>query len=279
MKIHPSTTLGAAIRKYGAENTTKKKSANVEKYRVRRWLNHALAERPLNRLKGTDFGDYRDQRLEEGAAPGTVRKELIFISALFTAAVKDWGLEELPNPITKMRVPQDAPGRKRRLLKHEEPKLLAAAKDRLRVMILFALDTAMRRGEIAKLRWENVDFERKEALVQNTKNGDSRTVPLSKRARKMLRELQPMGVHTGTVFGVSPRWITEHFRRTAKRAELDNIRFHDMRHEATSRLFESGKFTLIEIARITGHKDLTALDGYTHLGAGFLADRMDDEED
>ena len=131
--------------------------------------------------------------------------------------------------------------------------------------VVLALETGMRRGELLSVEWGNVDLNRRTALLPITKNGDSRGVPLSSRALTVLRSLPPST--TGRVFGdLTADAVKLSFRRTTVRAGITGLRFHDLRHEATSRLFEKG-LNVMEVASVTGHKTLQMLKRYTHLNA------------
>jgi integrase len=125
----------------------------------------------------------------------------------------------------------------------------------------------MRRGEMINLIWKNINFEKRTAYLPETKNGTSRTVPLSMRAIELLNKLEKTGEQLFPVNGDS---LGKAFRRVTDRAGIEDLRFHDLRHEATSRLFEKG-LQLMEVSAITGHKDLAMLKRYTHLDAEKLA--------
>ncbi|MFN2302004.1 MAG: site-specific integrase, partial [Gammaproteobacteria bacterium] len=134
------------------------------------------------------------------------------------------------------------------------------------------LETAMRRGELLSLVWPHIDLARRTALLPETKNGHARVVPLSPKAVEVLKDLRPRA--TGPVFPeVSNESIKRAFIRAARRAGLDDFRFHDLRHEATTRLFEKG-LAMMEVASITGHRDPRKLRGYTHLAAEALAKKL-----
>ena len=129
----------------------------------------------------------------------------------------------------------------------------------------------MRRGEICELRWENINKIKKTAKLFETKNGDNRNIPLSPKALKLLSELPQQS--KGRVFSMRPDSVTQSFERCCKRSEVEGLRFHDLRHEATSRFFEMG-FNIMEVSSITGHKDLSMLKRYTHLRVEDLAERL-----
>jgi integrase len=218
---------------------------------------------------------YREERLKK-VKPETVRKDLLCIKRILTVASKEWDVY-LPhgNPVDMVTVPpQPKRGRERRFECGEQTKLLEIAKqygEQIYLIILFATETAMRRGEIVKLRWENIDRTRRTAKLEDTKNGENREVPLSPSALKVLASL-PRNI-SGKVFSMKADSITRAFERCCKNAEISDLRFHDLRHEATSRFFEMG-FNIMEVSAITGHKDLAMLKRYTHLKAEDLARRL-----
>ncbi|MCH8112115.1 MAG: site-specific integrase [Proteobacteria bacterium] len=121
------------------------------------------------------------------------------------------------------------------------------------------------------LQWSNINFAASVARLANTKNGTPRDVPLSSRAAATLTSL-PRSLD-GRVFPLATETVKDSFRRIADSAELQDLRFHDLRHEATSRFFEKGLDTM-EVAAITGHKTLTMLRRYTHLRAADLARKL-----
>jgi integrase len=138
-------------------------------------------------------------------------------------------------------------------------------------IITWAIETAMRRGEITAMRWEHVDQRPRVLLIPETKNGTARRVPLSKAALAVLDAL-PRRID-GLVWGVQPNTISQAFEQVCEAAGIEGLTFHDLRHEATSRLFEKG-LNPMEVAAITGHKTLQMLKRYTHLRAEDLVNRL-----
>jgi integrase len=183
-------------------------------------------------------------------------------------------MESLQNPVELAAKPKPSRGRDRRLEKGEEEKLLKAASPIFQAVILFALATAMRREENASLQWKNVSINNRYVYLPETKNAEARTVPLSTTALDILKTL-PSPEGGERVFGMTANQITDTMKRVRKKAELSNIRFHDLRHEATSRFFENTDLDVMEIKAITGHKTLQMLARYTHLRTALLADRLD----
>ncbi|MBI2241482.1 MAG: site-specific integrase [Magnetospirillum gryphiswaldense] len=269
------TTLHEALERYEREVTPKKKGARQEKSRIAKWKRDALALRSLASIRGADMAAWRDRTLNDGASPTTIRNDMALISHLFTIAAKEWGLESLSNPVQKITIPSPARARDRRLVGDEETRLLTAADSLsnpwMRPLIVLALETGMRQGELLALTWDCLDLSRRVAALADTKNGESRAVPLSTRAASTLRDLSRC--LDGRVFPLTQDQVTYFFTRSTEKAEIKDLRFHDLRHEATSRLFERG-LNAMEAAAVTGHKTLQMLKRYTHLRAEDLAAKL-----
>lgn len=270
-----SFTLGAALQRYLNTITPRKKSREQEARRIKKLLTHPLATFELNTLRGAAFARYRDERLALGLSASSVRLELAIISHLYTIAASDWGMEDLKNPIKTLSKPRPSRGRNRRLLDGEEARLLAAidtGKPWLKPLVLLALETAARLGELLALHWADVHLAKRVMLFRDTKNGEPRTVPLSTKAKNIFNDLPR---ENEKVFQFERSYISRSFHAATLAAGLDDLRFHDLRHEATSRLVELNRFTMLEISLITGHKTLAMLQRYTHLNAAALAARLD----
>ena len=255
-------TLKKALEKYEEEEIPKKKG-HQEKYVVKAWMKHDLALRPLASIRSSDLATYMKERLKV-VGPKTVLHHLSTISNLFEIARTTWeDMEGLANPVHQIKKPQLRNARDRRLSEDERKKLIEACGELecgwLVPIIELAVETAMRRGEIIKLDWENIDIEKQTAYLPETKNGNPRTVPLSTKAKGILRVLwpqesgEPAKAPKGQVFNLHPDFVSRAFREVCKKAKLRNLRLHDLRHEATSRLFEKG-LNPMEVATITGHE-------------------------
>lgn len=265
------TTLGDALRRYRREVSDGKKGAKQEGVRIDAWLAHPLAGKMLAAVTSSDLATYRDERLQT-VKPATVRLDLAVISNLYTVAAKEWHMEGLNNPCKNMRLPGGSQARDRRPTPAELEKLYAEAKAKhyeMPALIELAADTAMRRSELALLRRDQV--RGKVAYLDDTKNGTRRAVPLSSRARELLASL-PVRLD-GRYFSLSPQTVSNYFPLICAAAGVPGLTFHDLRHEATSRLFERG-FPIMEVAAITGHKTLAMLKRYTHLSPETLADKL-----
>jgi integrase len=274
-KAAESTTLREAFERYINDYLPRLAHYEANIYRVRRLQRQALADKFMAAIQGKDIAEYIKEREAEGMGANTIRLELAFLSRLFNVAIRDWGMGSLINPVTQVSRPKTPKGRERRLEEGEEERLMAVVSPEMRNIIYLALETAMRREEIANLRWSRIDLERRTATLYETKNGETRTIPLSPPALEILRALRPeSNGRDDRVFTQTPSAITQAMRRACRNAELPDLRFHDLRHEATSRLFENTDLDLMEIRSITGHKTLQMPARYSHLRMDRLADRL-----
>ena len=262
-----ATTLREALDRYEKEVTPGKKGRDDERYKLDVWRRSDLASRSMASIQGKDLAAWRDQETARGSAPGTIRRRLALLSHLFVIARREWGMTSLTNPADNVRLPPPGPARDRRLVGDEQTRLQAAATvygGEVGPLVTWAIETAMRRGEIAAMRWEHLDRRARVLLVPETKNGTPRRVPLSTAALAVLDQI-PRRID-GRVWGMRPDSISQAFERVCKAAGIEGLTFHDLRHEATSRLFEKG-LNPMQVATITGHKTLQMLKRYTHLRA------------
>ncbi|QND56595.1 site-specific integrase [Mesorhizobium huakuii] len=186
------------------------------------------------------------------------------------------------NPLTDLALKVKDNKRDRRLREGEFEKLLIAGrKTRNRMLIpivRLALETAMRRGEILALRFRDVDIERCMATIQDSKNGHSRTIPLSSLAVAILETTIAVMNEKGKaqnarIFPLTPVAVRLAWDKLTKRAIIDDLHFHDLRHEAISRFFEKG-LTVPEVASISGHRDIRMLLRYAHADKAQLAKKL-----
>jgi len=181
-------------------------------------------------------------------------------------------MESLANPIENIRMPKMPAGRDRRLNDGEAKQLLGSAEYPLKEIIILAIETGMCRGEILDVTWENVNVKKSTIELPDTKNGESRIIPLSIKVKTTIESL-PAQI-SGKVFPeLTGDDLSLQFRKLCKKLKIEGLRFHDLRHEATSRFFEKG-LDLMEVASIIGHKTLHMLKRYTHLRAEDLAKKL-----
>ncbi|PZQ80763.1 MAG: integrase [Ancylobacter novellus] len=274
-RIVESLTLKDVLVRYLDEVTPLKRSADNERCRIKALLKRDMMFRTMARLTPGDVASYRDERLQT-VASSTVLRELNTIGHAIETARREWGLNIPQNPVKMIRRPKAPRPRERRLHPGEEERLLAAADAGrtpwMRLLIILAIETAMRQGEILSLRWSDVDLERRIAHLDETKNGERRDVPLSTRALEALQALAEQRVDDRVIpftkSAVGQAWL--HLRG---RAGSNDLHYHDLRHEAVTRLLERG-LNVIEVSTISGHKELRMLQRYAHLKAVDLVERL-----
>jgi integrase len=235
-------------------------------------MKHPIAQYNMAQLSPKHIADYRDERLKV-IKPNTVIRELAVLSSIINHARREWGLNII-NPVSMIKKPSSTPGRNR-ILNNEELDRLFIQLEKISVwykpLVEFALETAMRRGELMSLMWADVNFEKSIAFLPLTKNGDSRYVPLSIKAIKILKIL-PRDID-GRVFPLNKQTVSILFLKAAKRAKLSDIHFHDLRHMSITRLASIFSNPL-ELAAISGHRSLGMLKRYTHLKAEDLVRKL-----
>jgi integrase len=282
-------TLADLLQRYKREVTHLKRGARNEEFRINHLLREPIVLYRISVLSAGHVAAWRDERLKAVSGDTCIR-DLSLISHVIETARREWGIMLSENPLKFVRKPKPNPSRARRLRDGEESRLLealAVTKPRdatgcfsgesarnpmVKPIVELALQTAMRQSELTGLRWDNVDLTRRVAVLEMTKNGERRAVPLSTRAVEILSALPKS--ESGLVFcGVSSEAVKRSFRRATHRAGLVDLRFHDLRHEATSGLFVRG-LNIMEVASVTGHKTLQMLKRYTHFQAEELARKL-----
>lgn len=257
-----------------------KTEAGILRILATRWQGKSLST-----ISKQDIVLLKDDLLAKGRAASTVNHYLNALSQLYQIAINEWGLN-LSNPITGIKRMSEPQGRMKRLSADAEAFLLNQCQELslsyLSDIIVIAIETGMRCGEILSMRWEDVDFNNRRVLLRHTKNGDSRQVPLTSKAKEILELLSSKEID-GLVFPYC-RWaIRRHFtkviRHSAKAHKgaqnpFTDLRFHDLRHEALSRLSDKG-LNVMEIAHISGHRTLVMLRRYTHPCHETLLNKLD----
>lgn len=288
------STLADLLGRYGREEAPKKRSAKGMQQRIERLCRHDITKLPMISLTAERLAMFRDSRMKSQAQLGgplgkttrpissqTVRHEMILIGTVIKHGMREWGLV-LPagNPMLTVRLPAQGKPRERRTNGNEYERLLDAARSskspRLPHAIELAVETSMRRGELCNLRWSDVDLEKRVAHCRITKNGESRNVALSRRAVEVFQSLPRRdGDDEQLVLGFKTAGLTRAFVRLRDRLGMKDLKLHDLRHEATSRLAAKLNGDLIALASMTGHKTLSMLQRYTHLRAEDVAKRLD----
>lgn len=269
------TTFAEIIERYITEVLPTMRGGKADYIRLK-----ALARRPIAKLNMValtpqKIAQHRDERLKE-IAPATVIRELSYFSSMISYARKEWGIN-INNPVALVARPKNPQGRNRILDAAETNALFEKLKPIGRrsiwmlPLVKLALETAMRRSELLGLRWEHIDLGRRTIFLQLTKNGTSRTVPLSTHAVQILNEM-PRNID-GKVFPVTHEVVSQAFSRARKQSGVKDVRFHDLRHIAITRLAEKLP-NLIELSAVSGHKSLAMLKRYCHPSAEQLAEKL-----
>ena len=283
-------TLQSAVERYLEEVTPTKKPTTQRSEKITaQHLIGFLGKYSMAALSSELAASYRDHRIGAGKSNNTVRIELALLSNLFTVAIQEWGLGLTHNPVTTIRKPSPGKGRDRRLAPDEEKRLLETVDRHSNPMLAWivnlAIETGMRQSEILNLRVPDVDLRSRIVRLADTKNNTARTVPLSTAATAALQcainnPLRPK--ETDLVFfgepgrdGIRrPYQFNKIWGDIKETIGIDNLHFHDLRHEAVSRLVEGG-LSDQEVASISGHKSMQMLRRYTHLRAEDLVAKLD----
>ena len=270
------TLFSEVIERYVQEVTLKTRSMKEDTYRLRALARHPVGKLSMIRLTPIKVAAYRDERLQVVSKASVIR-ELSYFSSIINHARREWGIEMI-NPVPLVRKPASPQGRSRILSEEELNRLYAALAPKIKSsnhwilpLTKFALETAMRRGEILGLRWEYINISEQTAFIPLTKNGQSRTVPLSLAAIAILKAL-PRNLD-GKVFPVNGTTLSAAIDKARVQAQIDNFHFHDLRHMAITRLAEKLP-NLIELSAVSGHKSLAMLKRYYHADPKLLAQKI-----
>jgi integrase len=264
------TTLAQLLDRYKCEVLPRKRAASVEVYMLERYLRHPMSRLALSNVRPDEISRYRDQRLKV-VQSGTVLRELGVLRHVFEVARKDWCVPLQTNPVTQINLPKPSQGRTRRVTR-EEIDILLNNSDHplLPSIIIFAIETGMRQGEIVNSIWSNIDANNGTLHIPITKTDVSRTIPLTQQALESLKSLPQ---DDERIFPISGNAVRLAWQRLKKRVGIEDLHFHDLRHEAISRFFEMG-LSVPEVALISGHRDYRMLFRYTHLRAEDVAKKL-----
>ena len=250
--------------RYLAEVTPSKRGKDAETRRLKRLLGEKpLMSLRLDKAEPHIFAAFRDRRIKDGVR--ACQYDLVLLRHAWNMARIEWGWPLGDNPLSLIRMPKNNPPRERRLKAGEYKRLGEAAKASrswyLWPIIVIAIETGMRRGEILGLRWEHIDEEKKSVFLPMTKNGSSRRVPLSDNAFETLMSIEAT---SDTPFPITDIAFRQAWDRLRQRADITDLTFHDLRHEAISRMFESG-LKIHEVMAISGHKTASQMFRYVQI--------------
>ena len=262
-----SVNLAFLLSRWENEVLRNLKSWSVERYKVA-LVSRELGHLPLEKITSSLLASYRDKRLTN-ASNQTVKHELGLIRRAMKKGIEWNYISSVPflsSPSLKGQA------RTRRLKENEIDLIVNSADEYLKNVIVLLIETAMRRGELAKLKIENIDLEKRLLKLENTKNGEDRVIPISKKALISIKYLITQA-KSPLLLNYKKEWLTEKFISHCKSLGVENFRLHDLRHEGVSSLFEKG-LNMIEVSTISGHKDLAMLKRYTHLNPLTLVDKI-----
>ena len=241
-----------------------KRSYPSEKTVLNALLLRPLAKKNLAQLNAEDIVSFRDARKKE-VSDTTVNRNLTLLQHIFEIAKMEWAIPIKENPVSLVRKPKNNPPRERRLRAGEYVSLLNAAdacrNTQVKSIIIIAVETAMRRGEILKISRDHFSSNGSFLRIPQTKTGTPRTIALTKKSQEVLSGY--LYAADGLLFSMTPNAFRLAWERVKKRAGIIDLHFHDLRHEAISRLFEQG-LGVAHVAAISGHKDFRMLARYTH---------------
>lgn len=278
-KVPNNMTVAGLFDRYATEISPEKRGGRWEVIRLQALCRDKAFQTVATNIDGADLAEWRDRRLKV-VKPSTINRELNLISAVFSRAIFEWRLPLAKNPVADMQRPPQPKHRTRRVSDDERAAIIlelgwdgASTPTDLNewtaFAFAFALETAMRQGEILSLRWKDV-HDRYVHLPQ-TKNGEARNVPLSSKALALLGCLVA-GQGMERVVQLEAGTCGAYFREAVRGAGIDDLHFHDARHEAITRF--AARLSIMELARVSGHRDTRMLLGYYHPDASDLAGKL-----
>jgi integrase len=282
-------TLAELIDRYIRDVLPSKLKSRDKQIAMLGWWKSELGSYSLSDASPSLIADCRDRlavsKTKRGTQrnPATVVRYLAALSVCFTHAVKEWGWID-DNPMRKVTKPKESRGRVRFLSDDERPRLLKACKESsnslLYPAVVLALSTGMRSGEIMGLTWDVVDLNRGRAVLHETKNNERRAVAITGHALEVLKEMGKVRrIDINLLFPSKentpqkpqkPIDLRAPWLAALKKTDIQDFKFHDLRHSAASYLAMNGA-SLAEIAEVLGHKTLQMVKRYAHLSEGHTA--------
>jgi integrase len=269
-------TLRELVERYRDSVSVRKRGYEIERIVLNAFLRQPLCQKRLSDIRTENFASYRDQRLNE-IKPSSLKRQLCSLQNMFEIARDEWGMPIRENPLSKLKIAINEERRERRLEPGEYEALTDAARRSRNNLVLpiiqLAIETGMRRGELLRARWSHFSLADRSLSIPETKNGYSRTIPLTPLAVQIITQLKK-GISNDResgekemacedfLFPTSPNALRLNWERIRKRAKVGNLRFHDLRHEAISRFFEIG--LTAPDALMSGHRGIRTLSRYAH---------------
>ncbi|MGU3545915.1 tyrosine-type recombinase/integrase [Methylobacterium sp. A52T] len=268
-------TFGTLLERYYIEVLSKRHWYRRECSILRRFQRSDLYNIKINDLTEGDVARYRDKRLTI-VKPATVVRELCIGSHCLTIAQSEWGVSLTANAFKSVRKPKIRNSRERRISKDEWDRIVETDGRRglrsMRYIIELAVETAMRKGELLRAEWKDLDLEQSTLHIPKTKNDYPRTIPLTPKAIEIIKSIERRdGVDT--IIPINYYTLSSWWAELLKATGINNLRWHDLRHEGISRHFEYG-LSVPEVAMISGHRDYRMLRRYTHIHPTTVANKL-----
>jgi integrase len=245
-----------------------------------RHLKGFFGNSPLDQVTPKRIVEYKNKRYADGVKPATINRELTTLKKAFNLARREWEWCS-DNPVTRVSMEKENNARDRWLTRHEQARVLAPAAEWLRDIVIFAVNTGLRMGEILALTWGAVDFSRRTLMVLRSKNGERRTIPLNRTVLEILAkrmEIRPASTEhvfwseAGTQLD-GPN-LRRAFRLILKKSGIVDFHFHDLRHTFATRMVQAG-VDLYKVQRLLGHKSPQMTQRYAHHYPESLRDGVD----
>lgn len=272
-------TFREMMEKYLDEYASKKVSAKSFQGYAKKPILY-LGDYLLSEITPRIINEFKVRRLSEGVKPATVNRELATMKKAFNLAVKEWEWV-MENPVLRVSMEREENQRDRWLTFEEEERLLKVCPDWLQELVVFALNTGMRLGEILSLEWKGVDLFRKTITIFKSKNKELRTIPINGIVFEILKNKSKVkSIKTNLVFYTSSHTMylktsVDHaFKKALRKAGIEDFRWHDLRHTFATRLIQAGT-DFYKVQRLLGHKTPAMTQRYAHHYPESLRDAVD----
>ncbi len=244
---------------------TQKAYASYQKHLIRIFGNVTLTS-----ISPKKITCYKVLRSDQGAKPSSINRELAMLSKAFNLAIREWEWLK-DNPVSKVPFEKENNKRDRWLSFDEEKRFFEHCPGWLSEIVTFALNTGLRQDELLSLEWFRVSLSRRTILIQNTKSGKPRTIPLNRfalgvlgdKSNKKVLNIKDLVFVNNAGSKINPSGLRKSFYKVLKEVEIKNFKFHDLRHTFATRLAQKG-IDIYMIAKLLGHEDIRMTQRYAH---------------
>lgn len=274
-----SRTFLELLERYDQEHVPKKANQRAIRGNMKN-LGAFFGNRYLEGITPQFIVRYKNKRYADGVKPATINRELATMKHAYNLAIREWEWTQR-NPVKSVSFEEERNKRFRWLSHEEEARLLPQCAVWVKEIVVFALHTGMRMGEILGITWEAVDLFRKTVVLTKTKNAESRTVPLNRVVVNLLKQKNKVRsirtnlvFHSQTMTAIDPHHLGRGFRVALKKANIQDFHFHDLRHTFATRLVQAG-IDLYKVQRLLGHKSPVMTQRYAHHFTDSLRDGVE----